>query len=182
MRTFVVGALVGMLIAPLFATGQSAKPRGGIWLGTQLVLGLSQDAVVPKLAESYNLRTIEPPAGLREKGVTSIWIVEEKGEGGKHRSIGVVTFSAGKLSGVRKDLLPPGADEVEFGRQLYLVMRELESEGNSRCGLETDSTEVPDFSRKTAKFQCGQKTIAIELQKFKGYSESVQLYEELNAR
>ena len=61
-------------------------------------------------------------------------------------------------------------------------MRELESEGSSRCSLETDSTEVPDFSRRTAKFQCGQKTVVIELQKFKGYSESVQLYEELNAR
>jgi hypothetical protein len=182
MRTFVLGALLGLLVIPLFAAPQSAKPQSGIWLGTQLELGLPQDAVVAKLAESYNLRKAEPPAGLREKGITSMWIVDERGEGGKQWSVGVVFFSAGKLSGVRKDLLPPDGDEVEFGRQLYFVMRELESEGNSRCSLETENAEVPDFSRKNAKFQCRQKTVVIELQKFKGHSESVQLYEELNAR
>jgi hypothetical protein len=57
----------------------------------------------------------------------------------------------------------------------------LELEGDSRCTIETENAEVPDFSNKTAKLICGRKTIIIDLQKFKEQAESVQLNEELHA-
>lgn len=178
MRTLLLGLLFGSLVATaLFAMPQSAKSRETIWLATDLMLGMSEDAVVAKLAESYSLRKTEPPTGLRAKGITSMWIVDEKGRG----SVGIVCFSAGKLSNVQRFLFLYG-DEVEFGRQLYFAMRDLEAEGNSRCTIQTKSAEVPDYSRKTATLQCGKKTVAIELQQVKGQDESVQLNEELNAR
>jgi hypothetical protein len=183
MRGTLFGLLFGCIVGTsLFAMPQSDKPRETIWLGSDLALGMSEEAAVAKLAELYSLRKMEPPAGLRAKGVTSMWIVDEKGEGTKHPSVGVVAFAAGKLSNVHKYLLPSDGDEVEFGRQVYFAMRDLELEGNSRCTIETENAEVPDFANKTAKLHCGRKTIIIDVQKFKGYAETVQLNEELDAR
>jgi hypothetical protein len=182
MRTFLLRLLFGCLFATaLFATPQATSPRETMWLGTDLTLGMSEDAVVAKLAESYDLQKMEPlPAGLRATGFTSMWIVHEKGQGGKHSVVGTVAFIAGKLDSVHKDF-PVNGDDVEFGRQLYFAMRDLEQEGNSRCTIETKSEEVPDFVRKVAEFHCGKKTITIDLQKFEAQAESVQLNEELNA-
>jgi len=182
MRIFLLGLLFGCLVATaLFATPQARNARETMWLGTDLTLGMSEEAVVAKLAESYNLQKMEPPNGLRAKGITSMWIVGEKGQGDKHPSVGLVAFAAGKLDNVHKDF-PLNGDEVEFGRQLYFAMRDLEHERNSRCTIETENLEVPNFAHKTAKLLCGKKSIIIDLQKFKEQAESVQLNEELNAR
>lgn len=182
MRSFLLGLFLGFfVVSMLSAMPQSSKPRDTMWLGTDLTLGMSEEAVVKRLAESYSLRKEEPPKELRAKGVTSLWVVDER-KGDKHPSVGIISFAAGKLDSVTKFLLPSDADEVEFGRQLYFAMRELELEGNSRCTISTSNAEVPDFSHKTAKLQCGKKSMLIDLQRFQKYAESVQLNEELNAR
>jgi hypothetical protein len=183
MRIFLFGLLFGCLVATaLFATPQAGNPRDTMQLGTDdLTLGMSEEAVVAKLAESYDLRKMELPAGLRARGITSLWIVCEKGQGDKHPPVGSVDFAAGKLNGVHKDF-PLNGNEVEFGRQLYFAMRDLELEGNSRCTIETKNGEEPNVSIKTAKLHCGRKIIIIDLDKLKGQSESVQLSEELQAR
>ena len=141
---------------------------------------MTEDAAIKKLAESgYSPRKEEPPKGLRDKGVTSMWVVDEKGD--KNPSLGVITFASGKLDSAKKFLIQEG-DEVEFGRQLYFAMRDLELEGNSHCIIETESAEIPEYSGKTGKLRCGKKTVLIELQKFQKHGESVQLNEELDAR
>ena len=91
-------------------------------------------------------------------------------------------FASGKLYSVDKPLLLTDGGEVEFGRQLYFAMRDLEFEGDSHCTIQTENQEEPDFSNKTARLQCGMKTIVINVQKFKENDETVQLNEELNAR
>jgi hypothetical protein len=109
-----------------------------------------------------------------------MWEVAERGDGKNSRLIGIMLFASGKLASVTKDLLPDG-DEVEFGRQLYFAMHDLEVEGNSRCTIETTNIETPELSWKTALLTCGKKTIRIELQKLQKQSESVQLQEELSS-
>jgi hypothetical protein len=179
MRILLIGPLVGGLIATaLFATPQAANPQETLSLGaTNLTLGMSEEAVIAKLAESNDLRKMKPPLA---KGYTSMWIVDEKGQGDKHSSVGMVAFEAGKLSAVQT-YSPLNGDDVEFGRQLYFAMHNLETEGNSHCTIETENDESADFAHKSAKFYCGKKTITIDLQKFKGQAESVQLNEELQA-
>jgi hypothetical protein len=181
MRRFLLGCLVGSLvISVIVAVPQLSKQRETIRLGsTDLNLGMAEDAAVKQLAESgYVPRKMNPPQALRDKGITSMWAVDEKGD---KPSIGVITFASGKLESAMKFLYQEG-DEVEFGRRLYFAMRDLELEGNSTCTIETDSGEVPDYSSKTGKLRCGKKTILIELQKFQKNRESVQLNEELDAR
>ena len=183
MRTFLVGFLAGSLIASAIAMGQSSNERETIRIGTDLNLGMAEDTAVRKLAESgYIPHRHEPPKGLRDRGVTSMWSVDQKGEGDKHPSLGIITFASGKLDSAMKFLLPPDGDEVEFGRQLYFAMRALELEGNSHCTIVTESAEIPEYATKTGKLRCGKKTILIELQKFQKQAESVQLNEELDAR
>ncbi len=184
MRTFLFGLLIGSLIvSAVAAMPQSSRMRETMRLGTDLTLGMAEDAAVKKLAESnYSPRRIEPTTAMRDRGVTSMWVMDEKGEGDKHPSFGILTFASGKLDYAKKFLLPPGGDELEFGRQLYFAMRDLELEGDSHCTIETETRETPEISDKTAKLHCGKKTILIELQKFQKQTESVQLNEELNAR
>ncbi len=180
-RTLIFGLLLGSLFASLlFAMPQSNKQRETIWLGSDLTLGMSEETVVTTLTESYNLRKAEPPAGLRAMGVTTMWIVQEKGK--NNALLGTMFFASGKLHSVSKPLLSDDGDAVEFGRQLYFAMRDLELEGDTHCIVQTESGEVPDFSQKTANLRCGMKTIVIGVQKIKGYDETVQLNEELNAR
>jgi len=126
------------------------------------------------------LRKFEPTEKLRRQSITSAWIADQKH--GKYLMSNFVGFAAGKLHSVHKQLLSDDGDEVEFGRQLYFAMRDLELEGNSLCTIETENYEAPEFSHKTALLQCGKKSITIELQRFEKESESVQLNEELNAR
>jgi hypothetical protein len=182
MRAFLLGLLIGSLIVSVIATmAQSNDRRETISLGiADLYLGMTEDVAIKELAESgYNIRKHEPPRGLRDKGVTSMWIVDEKGE--KSPSLGVILFRSGKLDSAKKYLFQEG-DEVEFGRQLYFAMQDLELEGNSHCIIETESTETPEYAGKTGKLRCGKKTILIELQKLQKYGESVQLNEELDTR
>ena len=71
----------------------------------------------------------------------------------------MLAFSAGRLTSVVKFLLPlegPDGDEVEFGRQLYFSLRDLEDEGISQCSIKTKSGEVPEVSFKHAELLCGK--------------------------
>ncbi len=182
MRSFPLGFFLGCLTAiALFCGPQSGNPRQQISLdGTELTLGMPEEAAVKQLAESaYTLQKSEPPQGLHAKGITSMWLVATKD---KHLTIGTVCFADGKLAGVVDDLLPTDGDAVGFGRQLYFAMRDMELEGESQCTIETENAEVPDFTHKTANLRCGQKTIVIDLQKFERQVETVQLQEELWAR
>lgn len=171
MRTFLLGLLIGILVvSALAAMPQSVRERETIRLGTDLTLGMSEDAAIKKLAESdHSPRKMEPPQGLRDKGITSMWVLDD----------GAISFASGKLVLVTKSLLPSEGNEVEFGRQLYFAMRDLELEGDSHCSIETETGEVPEYSSKTGKLHCGKKTLLIELQKFQKQGETVQLNEEL---
>jgi hypothetical protein len=172
MRTFLLGLLVGSLIvSALAAMPQSSRET--LNLGADLTLGMSEDAAIKKLAESgHTPRKIEPPQGLRDKGITSMWGLDD----------GVISFASGKLAIVTKSLLPSEGNEVEFGRQLYFAIRDLELEGDSHCTIETEAGEVPEYSSKRAKLNCGKKIVIVELQRYQKNPETVQLNEELSAR
>jgi hypothetical protein len=109
MRRFVFGFLVGSLvISVIAAVPQLRKQRETIRLGsTDLNLGMPEDAAVKQLAESgYVPRKMNPPKALQDKGITSMWAVDEKGE--KQPSIGVITFASGKLESAMKFLYQRG--------------------------------------------------------------------------
>jgi hypothetical protein len=148
-------------------------------LGIDLTLGMPEDTVVKKFAESgYKLTKHDVPDGFKAKGYTSMWFVSDAGD---QKHTGVIFFSSGRLASAMKELLPEGGSDVEFGRQLYFAMRDLQAEGNSHCTIQTETGEVPDFAQKTAKLQCGKKTIVIVLQRVKDKPEVVSLNEELGA-
>ena len=181
MRAFLIGLLALTFVS--LAVAQTFNPRETMTVGVDLTLGMSEDAAVKKLTEAgYRLRKNEPPDGLKQKGFTSMWFVAESGAEKYPPSIGIILFSSGRLTSASKDLLPSEGDQVEFGRQLYFTMRDLESEGDSHCTIETETGEVPDYAQKTAKLRCGKKTIVIYLGKQQGKSETVQLSEEMSAR
>jgi hypothetical protein len=137
---------------------------------------MAEDATVKKLTESgYRLRKHDPPDALKQKGFTSMWFVDEGGDGKYTASVGLILFSSGRLASASKDLLPSEGGQVEFGRELYFAMRDLEAEGDSRCAIETQAGEVSGFAQKTAKLTCGKKSIVIYLQKSDNKNESVQL-------
>jgi hypothetical protein len=151
------------------------KPSGSV---RDLALGTPENTVIRKLTESgYSLeRILAVPEFQQKKGITSMWVAKQKqGETHIFNDLG---FANGKLELVARELST--RDEVEFGRQLYFAMHDLETEGNSRCTIETESGETPDFSMKTAKLQCGKKSLEINLQHFGKQPESVQLSEVLS--
>jgi hypothetical protein len=170
MRTFLLGLLTGSLVVCALVAMPQSRERETLNIGTDLTLGMSEDTAIKKLAESgHSPRKIATPQGLQAKGITSVWVLDQ----------GAISFASGKLAGITKLLLPSDGNGVEFGRQLYFAMRDLELEGDSHCSITTEAAEVPDYSTKTGKLHCGKKTILIELQKFEKNAETVQLNEEL---
>jgi hypothetical protein len=178
MRIFLFRLLLGCLVASvLFAAPQSHKLRETIWLGSEdLTLGMSEGAILTKLAESYNLEKGGVSPALRAKGVPYMWVASAKVKRGDH---GALYFASGTLVAVSKSL--PERDDVEFGRQLYFAMRDLELEGDSHCAIETDNLEGPDFANKRARLRCGKKSLVIQVQKLKAQDETTSLGEELEA-
>jgi hypothetical protein len=180
-RTLLLGFLASVFVS--LAVAQSLNPRETLTVGVDLTLGMPEETAVKKLTEAgYKLRKNEPPDGLKQKGFTSMWFVAE-GRAEKYPpSIGIILFSSGRLTSASKELLPSEGDQVEFGRQLYFAMRDLESEGDSHCTIETETGEVPDYAQKTARLRCGKKNIVIYLGKQQSKSETVQMSEEMSAR
>ena len=173
MRTFIFGLLASVLVS--MAAAQALNPRETMTVGVDLTLGMSEDAAVKKLAESgHALNAHEPPDAFKQRGFTSMWFVDDA-------SGGVLLFSSGRLASVKKELLPEPSDQIDFARQLYFAMRDLEAEGDSHCTIETEAGEVPDFAQKKATLRCGKKSIVIDLQKTPK-NESVGLQEEMSTR
>lgn len=181
MRKFLVALLVSVIACTVGA--QTLSTRETITLGVDLTLGMTEDAVVKQLTESgYKARKRELSDAMKQKGFTSMWFIDDRGDEKYTPSLGVILFSQGRLSSAMRELLPDGGNQVEFGRQLYFAMRDLESEGNSHCTIETETSEVPDFAQKSARLHCGKKTIVVILQKQQNKNESVSLNEEIAVR
>jgi hypothetical protein len=179
MRVLILGMLA---VVVSIVEAQTFNPRETITVGIDLSLGMTEDAVVKNLAASgYKVRKMEPPSRLKKDGITSMWIVDDRGDQkSTPTSLGVILFSSGRLSTAMRELLPDDSgSQVEFGRQLYFAMRDLEAEGNSQCTIQTVTEEVPEFAHKTARLRCGEKTIVIDLQKQQNKNETVQLAEEV---
>lgn len=177
-RGIILGSALSLSCSLGHGLGQQHLNSPTLWIGTNLTLGMPEDTVIRKLTESgYTLEKLKDfPAFQRQKGITSMWVTKEKqGEIWMFHDLG---FASGKLELVVKELTT--RDEVEFGRQLYFAMHDLEAEGNHRCSIETKSEEGPDFSMKTVKLQCGNKGIDINLQKWGKQPESVELDEEVS--
>jgi hypothetical protein len=155
------------------AAAQALNTRETITVGAGVTLGMSEDVAVKKLTEAgYSLWKLEPIDALQERsGINSIWSVGERG----HDSpppFGAMFFSAGRLTSATRDLLPNGSDQVEFGRQLYFAMRDLEAGGDSRCTIETNITDV---TQNVAQLHCGKKHLVVFLEKPRSEDESVRL-------
>jgi hypothetical protein len=178
MKTFLFGIIFGCLIASgLRATPQSTMSRTSLVVGSELTLGMTEDAAVKKVTEAgYSLKKVEPAKVFLDMGITSIWLINEK----DGTNIGTMSFSSGKLTGAGKSLFPDEGDAVEFARKLYFAMRDLEQEGNSKCTIETHLRDSPEYLQKTANLHCGVKTISVDLQKMQKYNETVQLSEAID--
>jgi hypothetical protein len=168
---------------------QKENGRETIFFGTELSLGMLEDAVIKRIAEKgYGARKESSIAGeLRNNyGVTSLWIVAGQGMAG---DIGMIGFAAGKLNYAQKWLwssmsatnTKSSAESVEFGRQLFFAARDLEAEGNTRCTIETRTTDRPRYSRKFLNLGCGHTSVLVDVQKFVDQEENAQLSEELSA-
>ena len=157
MRTFCVVTLA--LVVVSMAVAQTFNPRETVTVGIPVTLGMSEDSIVKKLAESNHKVTKRSPTdALKQQGVTSMWFVDD-GAGG------AIFFSSGRLTSVSKDLLPDEGGQVEFGRHIYFSMRDLQTEGDSHCTIETENGEVSEFAQKTARLRCGKNSLLIYLPK-----------------
>jgi hypothetical protein len=149
---------------------------------TELALGMSEELVSKKLGE--RLRFIvskqDAPEGLRAKGITSTWILDEKAAQSTRPSLATVAFMSGKLAYVRKTLLRQDGGHDKLAEQLFLAMRDLERQGNSPCSFETREGQLTNFVERTAKLRSGKKAIILDLQKIQNSGEIVQLNEELS--
>lgn len=173
-RTVLVWLLASILVSMTWA--QALNPRETMTVGVDLTLGISEDAAVKKLTESgYKLAKHEPPDAFKQKGFTSMWSVQEGGNQKDTAFVGTIMFSSGRLTSAAKELLPSEGGQVEFARQLYFAMRDLEAKGDSHCTIETETGEVPAYAQKTARLRCGKKSIVLYLQKAQNKNESVQL-------
>jgi hypothetical protein len=191
MKNQLFSVLAGTLIFALSGasisgtTSQVLAQEGSrhITIGVELTLGMSEDSAIKKLAEAgYHVRKVNPPEQSKKLGVTSIWLIDDQTPESKSApAIGVITIAGGKLRSASRDWLPDDRGEgVQFGRQLYFLFRQLETDGNEKCTIKTTSAESPDFAEKEAILRCGTKSVSVELQKYKDNHETVQLSEQLN--
>jgi hypothetical protein len=172
--------LIGAAVAMGHAKPKQSQPEN-IRIGAEVDLGMSEESAIKKILEAgYSVKKRTAPGNM--PAVTSMWEVDEKkDDGSAGQFVGMIFFSNGTLTSASRYSLPNDSGEgVEFGRQLFFMMRDFETRGDASCRIETRSGEVPEYAGKTAFFHCGHKTIALYLQQLRGQPESVQLNEELN--
>ncbi len=176
------GVVVFLAFGAMMTMGQ-ANPQNNlqetIRVGGEVGLGITEQSAFDRVSSAgYNVRRNEVPVGRAPlPGVTSTMVVESNAG----QSLGVLFFSKGRLTHVLRFALPNDKGEgVEFGRQVFFMMREFETQGETNCHIETRTGEVPEYAFKRAYLHCGHKTLAVEIEQIRGQSESVQLNEELN--
>ena len=153
---------------------QTGTKRDTISIGVDLSLGMPEDAAIRQIAEAgYTVENTQLPSKER---TSSLWTITVKGDG-RNQPLGAVEFSKGKLKSATRWL--GTGDEVEFGRQIYFLMRDFRAQGDSLCAIETTASDEAALSLKTAYFRCGHKSIRIALEALRGEQEVVGLSEEL---
>jgi hypothetical protein len=133
---------------------------------------MARESVIAKVAE----------AGYEPKRTTGIegdyWTVSKKNENNEYDLIGSMTFSGGKLTLANHTLYDSSElPAAKFARNFYLLVRDLETDHNNVCTLESKNQESADFYSKMGILHCGNRTISVSVSKYKDQQEDGQLTE-----
>ena len=160
-----------VMLAPTFLiANEIASIRIG---GTELRLGMKEDATMAVLAEHYSLERLH---GLDKTTNASEWLVKAK-SGTPPTYYDTVYFKSGQLASIHKNWSPQDQQKnYELGRAIYRLLRTFEKEGNSLCTIDTAEGGNPEAEMKRAALICGKKRIEVLLSDIGG-SRNVSLNE-----
>lgn len=142
--------------------GQSNRDtpkQGTIVLGsTEPSIGMSRDAAISRLAQSYKLEKQEN---------SDSWIVLSKQNEGNQTTydpVGSVSFKHDKLDAVYKKWGPQdGQKGVEFARGIYGAIASLANRGKADCRIGVGENQQPTGEIKSAFITCGDEYIQVDI-------------------
>lgn len=179
MRALISGVAVALLL--LGVSAQTVNQRETISIGIKLTLGITEDDAINQLTKAgYQLVKVKLNELTKASGFTSIWGVVDPAKPKNERPLGIIFFTSGHLTYAVRELLPADGNAVNFGRQVYSALRDLELEGNSHCTIHVENKRDADYVTEIAHLTCGKKTVDISLSRNEGRDdETVDLNEDV---
>lgn len=136
-------------VAPA-VVAQAPAPADRLQLGlVELTLGMPEKAVIAALERHYRVE--------RARSVADDWAVSEG-----RKTIGVVSFSAGKLSRASKTWLSTeDRGAASLAGQLYQLAGTFVGEGRTHCTLGTKRYRIAGAAGRIVTLACGAKSVQL---------------------
>lgn len=168
MRNWIV-LVVLMIGLPLFAQNSSNQ----IELGANLTLGMPQAQALAEVKKHFEAKPMEDQSHFLVYAKPAALGENPKWEG-------ILTFQAGKLSGVER-LWAYDDDErsVALAKSLFAALTSVVRSGKSTCQVEDQISDTPDAEGETVYLNCGNRSIKISVAKVQGYKEDTSVSEVL---
>jgi hypothetical protein len=170
MRNLIFGVLLGILVAVPIAYTQQQRPESIEIGGVLLHIGMPQDSVISKIAES----------GLTVTHVnySTNWVVSQKNDKNEFDALGMLAFTDSRLTWASRswgDSADSGA--AKLARSFYFLLKSFEDAGNTSCTISTHTQEAPDLDQKSTDIRCGKRAVAFYVVAYKDQRPTATLDE-----
>ncbi len=168
--------LFAVAIAILGASSSAQAPDASMYLGSvKLTVGETEQAVIAKLADKYNLQRLQADA------MGTVWSVDPKGSGPTLPTLGSVTFSDGQLTDIQRHWGPADQQKgVAFARALHSAVKAVTQDRVQKCDVAADQSADPEVEVASISMACGVKSIRITILRHT-HGESAFVDESLSA-
>jgi hypothetical protein len=159
LRRYLLVAMLVLVVRAAFAQagGQSEIAIGGL----NFTLGMPKDQVLGTLSHSFEITENKDWSAAHKPD--SLWWLSDL----KNRIIkGGVKFKAGKLDGAMVVWSPDSSEGTDFAASLVNLLERLSKAGAKNCTLNTEQNTMPQQEQRTARFQCGLRSVVIEHDRF----------------
>jgi hypothetical protein len=141
--------LIPVTLAPS-AIAQAPAPADRLQLGSvELTLGMPENAALTALKRKYHVE--------RARSAGDDWAVSQG-----TKTLGVASFSAGKLSRASKTWLSTeDRAAASLAGQLYQLAGEFASEGRTQCTLSAKPYRITGAEGRVVTLVCGAKSVQL---------------------
>lgn len=127
--------------------------RDSIWVGADMQLGLSREAVVNRLGDNFAL--------VRLGTSGDNWAVESKDAA--RVSYGNLTFEKGRLASASRNWARLDEGTFTFAQSLQEALDQFVKKGKRTCTVETTSYRTVNAEAKSVTLMCGRKSLTISM-------------------
>jgi hypothetical protein len=171
-RTFLLGVMVGLLLIVPIVYAQQQPER--IVIGVPVQIGDSQDSTITRIAANSDVRV----SAIKDEPGT--WTVTRMNDRKEYEVAGMLQFRDSHLSWASRTWADSNdAASARLMRNFYFLLKSFEANGNTACTIATEKTDTPTIESDQVSINCGRRTAAMYVSKYKEQEPTVSLDEQI---